>query len=310
MFKRTLLFLALSICCNFASAFDWQTPEIPSRLWKISKSGQPDSYLLGTLHIGKPGSKLPEHIESLLKQSDLLLSEVITSPSPEVFKDILAMQQQMFDPKGKTLSSQIGRKRTALVKKHLQAHPESRHFIPYLEQMKPWAAVMFDIIIHPAGYSPKYGVDQLLGQTAAKHQIKHEGLEKYAELPQSFQKIPLARIIEQLDFSAKYHNEITSQQLQAIKLYQQKRYQEMFRLISDTSRYRRLNVPRNTLDYWQNWMEQDLLAARNTKWLPKLLNTLPHKKTLVAVGSAHLVDESGLIRQLRKHGYDVTPINE
>ena len=36
-----------------AASVDWSIPQLSSNVWKISKAGQPDSYLAGTIHIGK-----------------------------------------------------------------------------------------------------------------------------------------------------------------------------------------------------------------------------------------------------------------
>ena len=39
-----------------APSVDWSVPQLSSNVWKISKAGQPDSYLAGTIHIGKKES--------------------------------------------------------------------------------------------------------------------------------------------------------------------------------------------------------------------------------------------------------------
>ena len=52
-----------------------------------------------------------------------------------------------------------------------------------------------------------------------------------------------------------------------------------------------------------------LLDDRNNYWMqqvPKLMNEQP---LFVAVGALHLVGETGLVQQLRKKGYTVTPVN-
>lgn len=53
--------LALGACKPASTSPDsklaelnWQQPKLTSNIWKISKEGQPDSYLLGTIHMGKP----------------------------------------------------------------------------------------------------------------------------------------------------------------------------------------------------------------------------------------------------------------
>jgi uncharacterized protein YbaP (TraB family) len=46
-----------------------------------------------------------------------------------------------------------------------------------------------------------------------------------------------------------------------------------------------------------------LLDKRNRNWLSQLKNILHQKSVFVAVGTAHLVGENGLISLLKKEGY-------
>ena len=59
---------------------------------------------------------------------------------------------------------------------------------------------------------------------------------------------------------------------------------------------------------WQEFLYEKLLVERNQTWLPKLIDILPQQPTLIAVGSAHLFGEQGLIVRLRQVGYQVQPI--
>lgn len=61
-----------------------------------------------------------------------------------------------------------------------------------------------------------------------------------------------------------------------------------------------LNIPcRNTL----------VLTDRNNKWIKKFTELLETKNCFIAVGLSHLMYDCGLINQLQKLGYTVTPIN-
>lgn len=314
MLKKTAFLFTLLVCSAFSSAFDWQRPEIISRLWKISKPDQPDSYLVGTFHLGKPDSTLPAKLNHILKQSDLLVSEVIppVNPSRAVVQDIRNMQNQMLDlTSGQTLSDKIGAENVAKLAERLRSNPNTRPFADKLPQTEPWAAVMLEVSARPAGYDSQYGLDYLLSQAAVRYGIKQSGLERYNDLPIPFKKLPLARIIEQIDFSNRYQKESQDFLKKMIDLYYSGRYNELIRISTDRSRYADMpDVSEASIRYWRNWLEQDLLVSRNQQWLPKLLSLLPKQKTLIAVGTAHLVDDSGLILQLRRHGYTVEPVSE
>lgn len=67
---------------------NWQQPKLTSNVWKISKEGQPDSYLLGTIHMGQTNQTLSSDALKLLQSADQLTTEVDALPdsSPETKK--------------------------------------------------------------------------------------------------------------------------------------------------------------------------------------------------------------------------------
>jgi uncharacterized protein YbaP (TraB family) len=52
-----------------------------------------------------------------------------------------------------------------------------------------------------------------------------------------------------------------------------------------------------------------LLDDRNNYWMQQLPKLMKEQSLFVAVGALHLVGETGLVQQLRKKGYTVTPVN-
>lgn len=66
-------FLALLMLLAAASGFARGAPEAETFLWQLSQPGRPVSYLLGTLHVGKTGARLPAHYQRALEQSAQLV---------------------------------------------------------------------------------------------------------------------------------------------------------------------------------------------------------------------------------------------
>ena len=50
------------------------------------------------------------------------------------------------------------------------------------------------------------------------------------------------------------------------------------------------------------------MVERNEKWIATIPSIIKDKSTLIAVGSAHLAGEKGLINLLKAKGYKVTPV--
>jgi hypothetical protein len=51
-----------------------------------------------------------------------------------------------------------------------------------------------------------------------------------------------------------------------------------------------------------------LLKNRNKNWVKQLKEIMKNKSVFVAVGAGHLVGDTGLIRLLKKAGYNVVPL--
>jgi uncharacterized protein YbaP (TraB family) len=52
-----------------------------------------------------------------------------------------------------------------------------------------------------------------------------------------------------------------------------------------------------------------LLDDRNHYWMQQLPELMKDQSLFIAVGALHLVGETGLVQELRKKGYTVTPVN-
>ena len=98
--------LALGACKPAATSSDsklaelnWQQPKLTSNVWKISKEGQPDSYLLGTIHMGQTNQTLSSDALKLLQSTDQLTTEVDALPdsSPETKKNVSKILQRSYE---------------------------------------------------------------------------------------------------------------------------------------------------------------------------------------------------------------------
>ena len=270
MCKRLIRHAACLLFLSFpalAAAFDWHTPAMDSRLWKISKAGQPDSYLLGTHHVGRSGDALPDNIRRILQKSDRLITEVAMPSKPD-------------------------------------AASAAR-----VDDMTPWGALMLQASVKPQGFQTASGIDRLLARAAEQYRIPADSLERYQDITRPYETLPTARIAELIAANNRHPEQTAAQIERQYALYHSGRLKELMRLSADSSEYGKGLPPQSTA-FWQNWLEQSVLLPRNRAWLPKILNELPKRRNLIAVGIAHLPDENGLIMQLRRQGYTVEPVAE
>lgn len=274
-------------------------------LWKIEKQINsyhfPTSYLLGTVHIGKEGSQLPNHILQALSQTDTLMTEVNIMPEKE---DLIALSMLMIESDSEvTLSSKLGKNYfNKLAKQVDDIIPEY-----VLNQIKPWAALSLIMYSKPNGYSEKNGIDNLLTEKTFEINKKSMALETTREALEVFSSLPEDKIITMMKYTLDQQTELQAETLKMVNYYQQNKVNELVAMTEDKETLFRF-IPAKDRRFWEVWFYDDIWQKRNDKWLPLLQQQIDKEPTLVAVGAAHLFGEHGLIKALQNQGYQVTPV--
>ena len=208
--------LALGACKPAATATDskptelnWQQPKLTSNVWKISKEGQPDSYLLGTIHMGQTNQTLSSDALKLLQSTDQLTTEVDALPdsSPETKK----MYQKYFKEVMSTepLSRKLGKTDFRLLQEIYSQNEESRPIAKIADKLHPWAALVFAGSTFPQGYSAETGADMLLTNAAVDINKPRGSLESLDEVSAIFKAQPEETMINFLKASIKTNKEET-----------------------------------------------------------------------------------------------------
>ena len=208
--------LALGTCKPAATSpeskpaeLNWQQPKLTSNVWKISKEGQPDSYLLGTIHMGQTNQTLSSDAVKLLQSADQLTTEVDALPdsSPETKK----MYQKYFKEVMSTepLSRKLGKTDFRLLQEIYSQNEESRHIAKIADKLHPWAALVFAGSAFPQGYSAETGADMLLTNAAVNINKPRGSLESLDDVTAIFKAQPEETMLNFLKASIKTNKEET-----------------------------------------------------------------------------------------------------
>lgn len=289
-----------------APSIDWSVPQLSSNVWKISKAGQPDSYLAGTIHIGKKESVLSKEAENLLASVEQLTTE--TDVLPEENPETQQQYQQFFSQAAdtKSLKTKLGDKAFQALQEAFRQNPETAPMADAADGMKPWAAFLFAQSVYPAEYSSMTGVDMLLSKSAQKTGKARRFLETMPEMAAFFSNLPedtLIRILKISDDKKAFSEQIN----EMYRLYEVGNFEGFADIQQKYDRDTLKKYP-ELAPFMLNWLEKDMLVGRNLKWLPEIKAQSAEKSTLFAVGIMHLMSEQGLIELLRKDGYEVTPM--
>ncbi len=257
-------------------------------LWKVSKEGRQPSYVFGTIHVSDPRiTKLPETVETALKNSDIFVMEAL--PTPE---EALSLAQMMFYADGTTLKDYLDDdlfNRIAKVLSNFQLPIEA------VSVMRPWAA--FLLMNYPADNTMP--LDLVLFEIAMSQGARTIGLETLSEQGAVFSEMSLDdqfRLL--LDTVCNY--DLVMQDIEEMKrLYLKKDLNGLLNTgtqhaYSDEQVYKELN--------------KRLLTDRNKIMADRMQAVLQEGDAFIAIGALHLPGNEGVIARLSQQGYKITAI--
>lgn len=251
-----------------------------SFLWKVeSKKGT--VYLLGSVHVAKKELyPLANTIEKAFDDSDYLVVEM----NPDSVNALKLAKMSVLE-QGKKLKDLLSPALYDSIASRFEKHSFNSMFF---DQLKPWAAAMtlVQLELKNEGYDASYGIDNyFLGKAFEKKPILE--LESFDFQVGLFEKLndkadDLVRyLLQDVDKT----NEMVDEIITAWKK-------------GDSEAINKL-INENIGDMPGVDIENELLIERNKQMTKKIKSYLKKKnKYFVVVGAAHLVGETGIIKQL------------
>ena len=298
--KKTLTFI---IALLAASSMNAQI------LYKITgKDAKGASYIIGTYHLADASftEKIPG-LQTALAETEQVYGEVnmenIMQPASSQ-----KMTAAMMLPEGQTLKTvltpeQFG-KVSAFAKELMGVGLDNDMVFSQLGKMSPRAlATQFTLLLFMKNsttpFNPANGIDNFFQMQAKQNNKPIGGLETIDfQIETLYKSTPIERQVEELiclvdnkEYNLMMVQEITkafyAQDLQAI----------------EKAADEKLN---NSCDSTPE-EEETLIYGRNDNWMKLMPSIMAEKPTFFAVGALHLVGERGMLTQLQKAGYTVTP---
>ena len=275
-----------------------------ARFWRVEKKGTEPSYLFGTMHVTDPEIvNLAPRVKTALENADrvaLELSEAADDNGKAMATKLLASPDFLTALKGESFKDGLSRQEFNKLKATFE-----NHNLPFdlISNNKPWFVWMTLSLPACEARRETYGyhaLDVEIGQNAKKLGKPVIGLETFDEQLSAIEKLPLsfqARSIEDYLENPKFYVNMFYTETQ---LYKQSRIGEI--LVLDT-------MFKTTISKKDQEIFKDILVTkRNLRMSERALPLIEQGNSFIAVGAAHMVGDSGLVEQLRKHGYKVSPI--
>lgn len=298
--KKTLTFIIALLAASCMNA---------QILYKITgKDAKGASYIIGTYHLADASftEKIPG-LQTALAETEQVYGEVNMENTMQP-ASTQKMTAAMMLPEGQTLKTvltpeQFG-KVSAFAKELMGVGLDNGMVFSQLGKMSPRAlSTQFTLLLFMKNsttpFNPANGIDNFFQMQAKQNNKPIGGLETIDfQIETLYKSTPIVRQVEELiclvdnkEYNLMMVQEITkafyAQDLQAIK----KAADEKLNNSCDST-------PEE---------EERLIYGRNDNWMKLMPSIMAEKPTFFAVGALHLVGERGMLTQLQKAGYTVTP---
>lgn len=298
--KKTLTFIIALLAAGSMNA---------QILYKITgKDAKNASYIIGTYHLADASftEKIPG-LQTALAETEQVYGEVNMENMMQP-ASIQKMTAAMMLPEGQTLKTvltpeQFG-KVSAFAKELMGVGLDNDMVFSQLGKMSPKAlATQFTLLLFiknsATPFNPANGLDNFFQMQAKQNNKPIGGLETIDfQIETLYKSTPIERQVEELiclvdnkEYNLMMVQEISkafyAQDLQAI----------------EKAADEKLN---NSCDSTPE-EEETLIYGRNDNWMKLMPAIMAEKPTFFAVGALHLVGERGMLTQLQKAGYTVTP---
>ncbi len=267
-------------------------------LWKITGNElSSPSYLYGTIHlITGEDYFLPEGTLGAFDQSKNIVFEIDMSLMSDLSSQ-MAMLKDIFMKDNLTLKDLLDEEKYSLVSNHF-----SKMGMPMfmLERMKPLFLSVFasgdlDLGGLQSGTMKSYEMEfyemaSLTNKPVAGLETVEYQLSMFDSIPYSVQADILVQAIQSSD-------EGSDQFRMMIDMYKSQDITGMIKMISDE-------------DSGMKGYEDLLVDQRNKNWISVMDEMMKDGPVFFAVGAGHLAGDNGVIKLLRKAGYDVIAVKQ
>lgn len=272
-------------------------------LWRVSRAGIPDSYLLGTAHMTDPRVNLlsPTVKEAVAKARVVALE--IADISPMAMAEAIAKSPQlMLFEDDRRLDLLISPEAFAAVKVQLEA---ARLPSAFASRFKPWVVSMVMAISECERKRMADGhlvLDMVVAKEASDNGVPVVGLETIEGQLSAAAAVPMEEQVALLRASLSMADRTDDLRETVLQLYVDRKLGAALplqQLIAERSGSRGLDF---------RGFKSKLVDRRNRLMRTHALPLLSEGNVFIAVGGLHLIGEEGLVELLRNAGYELTPI--
>lgn len=276
-------------------------------LWQATK-GDSTITIVGTFHLHDPRhDAMMARLRPIMEQADLVFLEIAGQAKADFERSITRSPELIFITEGPTLIDRLSDEAWQMVAAALD-----RQGIPSFvgAKFQPWYLGTV-LAIPPCAaqdlVAGKQGLDGLIENAAAEMRLPVLSLDVPAELLAMLSEGSIDEQVADLEAAIRLFGDI-SPDIGALPTTLNLYFSERNRLIWEFSKKyaeRRAAGKEQQVKEIFGEVETELLAERNAKWAPIILQQAAGKTALIGVGSAHLTGDDGILALLEEAGYSL-----
>ncbi|BCL75923.1 GumN family protein [Jeongeupia sp. HS-3] len=266
-------------------------------LWKIDKPGVKPSWLFGTAHVSDPEvTRLSPQVQKAFDDADTVTTEVRID-----FNGMMDFAKRVLMPEGELLADQIDAEHYQKLLPELAArdYPEVA-----AKRIKPWAAAM--LLMVPKKKAGDLPLDLMLAKMAIEGSKQYTGLETITEQAAVFEAIPADKQKTLLYALIDQQADVDTYSRKLIAMYVKRDVEGIVRFANQDE----VTLPPADQAFFNTWKQKTLIDERNERMVERMGPQLAKGSSFIAVGALHLPGKTGLVAQLKKQGYTLTPIDD
>jgi len=264
-------------------------------LWQIEGDSISTSFLFGTIHI-IPGDEffLPDGTEEAFEQANRIVFEIDMNEMMDIGAQIALLSKAMMTG-GQRLRDLISEDDYALVKAHFD---ELGLPLVLLERIKPMFLSVFasgDMSMDDLTSGSTKSYEMEFFELAKAQDKEVGGLETMAFQISVFDSIPYDVQADMLVESIREEDDESTQFQEMIDMYKSQNIEALYRMLTSGE---------DDLGGYEDILVND----RNKNWIGIMSPLMKMESVFFAVGAGHLGGYDGVIKLLRREGYEVTPV--
>lgn len=288
LLQRSVL-IALSLLVAVAAPSSAGDPYANGRLWRISKSGVADSYVLGTIHVAdRRIATVTAPVAAALAHARLFAVELVPEAADPATSEFEQLENNA------RLEPLLGATAFAAVRARLIQQGVTE---PVVERLKPWAAMLK--LSRTAPQPAQASLDDSLFVAARVRRLQILPLELLEEQISAFDTVPLPTQVALLTHVLEHRDALTANVESTIAAWLDGDLAALARISERSAQ----QFPHLREHYDQ--LTRHLIVDRTALMHHRLFMPLRKGRVFVAIGALHLYGENGLLALLSADGYRV-----